>query len=122
MGDLMRFTQEKSNSLYVDKEYAFVKRGLKQHKKVLDLERLDNKRILIKRLKMKDVIAVMNNDYDLGVESVRNTQEKFIDFKVLLSTNPNARITEDAEALARNLGIYICSWGKFLGKLNSFWN
>ncbi|MBO2542915.1 hypothetical protein J0871_00665 [Salegentibacter sp. BDJ18] len=122
MSDVMRFTRQKNNSLYLDKEYGFVKRGLKQHTKVLNLERLDNRRILIERLNMKDVIAVMNNDYDLGVESVRSTKAKFVDFKVILSTNPNARITEDAEAVAKDLGIYICSWGNFLGKLNSFWN
>jgi len=122
MGDIMRFSNQRDNSLYVDKEYSFVQRGLSQHTKVKSLELLDNKRIKIERYSMKEVISVMNNDYDLGSESVRSYKNRFKDFKVIICTNPNARVTSDAYSIANSLKIDICTWGDFLGKLNTFWN
>lgn len=121
MGDIMRFSNQRDNSLYVDKEYSFVQRGLSQHTKVKSLERLDNKRIKIERYSMKEVIAVMNNDYDLGSESVRSYKDRFKDFKVIICTNPNARVTSEADSIANSLKIDICAWGDLLGKLNTFW-
>jgi len=122
MGDLMRYCNQKNNSLYEDKEYSFVRRGLEQHDKVSSLERLDNKRIQIERYSMQSFIAVMDNDYDLNAESVRSYKSRFGDFKVILSNNPNARITTDAYEVAKSINVDICTWGQFLGRINTFWN
>ncbi|WP_117885802.1 hypothetical protein [Aureibaculum luteum] len=122
MGDLMRFANKENNSLQVDKEFEFVQRGLNQHNKVKSIERLDNKRIKIERIVLNDVIAVMNNDYELGTESVRSYKARFNDFKIMISTNPNARISTEANTVASSLSIDICTWGELLGKLNTFWN
>jgi hypothetical protein len=122
MGDLMRFTNQNENSLYIDKEFEFVNRGLNQHNKVKSIERLDNKRIKIERLILKDVIAVMNNDYELAAESVRSYKSRFNDFKVMISTNPNSRISTEAYSVAKTLNIDICKWGELLGKLNTSWS
>ena len=122
MGDVMRFANKENNSLQVDKEYEFVYRNLNQHNKVESIERLDNKRIKIRRIVLKDVIAVMNNDYELGAESVRSYKARFNDFKVMISTNPNARISTEARTVANSLDIEICVWRDLLGKLNTFWS
>lgn len=122
MGDLMRFANKENNSLQLDKEFDFVHRGLIQHDKVTSIERLDNKRIKVERVVLKDVIAVMNNDYELGAESVRSYKARFNDFKVMISTNPNARISTEAYTIAKSLNIDICKWGELLGKLNTFWS
>lgn len=122
MGDLMRFANKEDNSLQLDKEFGFVHRGLNQHDKVKSIERLDNKRIKIERVILKDVIAVMNNDYELGAESVRSYKARFNDFKVMISTNPNARISTEAYTIAKSLNIDIGKWGELLGKLNTSWS
>lgn len=121
-GDLIRFSNQRDNQLFVEKEYAFVSRGLKQHDKIKTIERLDNKRIKVERYSLSDVIIVMNNDYDLNTESVRRTKEKFKSFKVILATNPNVRITSDAYSTAEFMGVDICKYKEFLGKVNSLWN
>lgn len=121
-GDLIRFSNQKDNELFVEKEYAFVSRGLKQHDKIKIIERLDNKRIRIERFSLSEVIIVMNNDYDLNTESVRRTKEKFKTFKVILATNPNVRITTDAHSTAKFMDVEICKYGEFLGKVSSLWN
>jgi hypothetical protein len=122
MGDLMRYSNQDDNSLYEDKEYSFIRRGLEQHTAVSSFQRLDNKRIKINRYSMKDFIIVLDNDYDLNTESVRSYKSRFDTFEVILSNNPNARITTDAYALAKTMDIDICTWGEFLGKLKRFWN
>jgi len=121
-GDLIRFSNQRDNELFVEKEYAFVSRGLNQHDKIKKIERLDNKRIRVVRYSLSEVIIIMNNDYDLNTESVRRTKEKFKTFKVILATNPNVRITSDAYSTAQFMDVDICKYGEFLGKVNSLWN
>lgn len=120
-GDLMRFSNQLDNKLFVEKEYEFVSRGLNQHGKIKRIERLDNKRIRIERYSLSEVIIVMNNDYDLSIDSVRRTKDKFKNFKVILATNPNVRITTDAYKTAESINVDICKYGEFLGKVNSLW-
>ncbi len=122
VGDLMRFSNQEDNTLFVDKEFAFVQRGLKQHRAIKNIVQLDNKRIKIERYALKNVIAVMNNDYDFTANSVRTFKERFNQFQVMIVTNPNARVTSDAYNVAKLMNISICKWGDFLGKLNSLWN
>lgn len=122
MGDLMRFSSQEDNSLTIDKEYDYISRGLRQHQQVESFERLDNKRVNIQRHSLSDVIAIMINDYEVSVESVRTAKDIYRDFKVIVKTNPNGRITTEAKLVAKSLKIEICTWGDFLGKLNTFWN
>ena len=121
-GDLISFSNQRDNSLFVEKEYQFVIRGLNQHDKIKKIERLDNKRIRVERYSMSEVIIVMNNDYDLNTESVRRTKEKYRDFKVILSTNPNVRVTSDAYSTAIFMDVDICKYAEFLRKVNILWN
>lgn len=121
-GDLIRFSNQEENSLFVNKEYYFVSRGLRQHNKIKKIERLDNKRIKIERYGLGDVTIAMNNDYEFNIESVRRTKEMFKNFKVILSTNPSAGISSDAYKIASTLNVNICKYGEFLGKINSYWN
>lgn len=122
MGDLMRFMDQNDNLLKIDKEFNFVSRALRQHTKIKSFERLDNKRIKIQRLGMVEVIAIMINDYEVSIESVRSSLDLYEVFRVIVKTNPNGRITSEAKSLAASLNIEICTWGEFLGKLNSQWN
>ncbi|HEX9929730.1 MAG TPA: hypothetical protein VGB02_14450 [Pyrinomonadaceae bacterium] len=122
VGDFMRFANQWDNIFYTDQEFQFVSRALEQHDKVTSIKRLDNKRIQIERDSLEDVIIVMNNDYDLNIESVRSLKSKFADFKVMVSTNPSARVTSDAYEIAKTMDVDLCTWRDFLAKLNTFWN
>lgn len=121
LGDLSRFAGQKDNAITIDKEYDYISRGLRQHRKVKSFERLDNKRLLIHRYLLKDVTAIFINDYEVSIESVRSSIDVYQNFQIIVKTNPNGRITNEANNLAKSLNIEICSWGDFLGKLNSQW-
>ncbi|MBK6985191.1 MAG: hypothetical protein IPH32_10745 [Bacteroidetes bacterium] len=122
MGDLMRFSSQEDNEITIDKEFDYISRGLRQHLQVKSFERLDNRRVKIKRHDLKDVIAIMLNDYEISVESVRSSKDLYKDFQIIVKTNPNGGITSEAKVIAGTLNIEICTWGDFLGKLNTFWN
>lgn len=120
-GDLQRYAGQKDNAITIDKEYDYISRGLRQHRQVKSFERLDNKRLLIHRYLLKDVTAMFINDYEVSIESVRSSIDMYQNFQIIVKTNPNGRITNEANNLAKSLNIEICNWGDFLGKLNSQW-
>ena len=121
LGDLARFSNQKDNSITIDKEYDYISRGLRQHRQVASFERLDNRRVLIKRHSLKDITALFINDYEVSIESVRTSLDIYDKFQIIVKTNPNGRITTEANNLAKSLDLEICTWGDFLGKLNSQW-
>lgn len=121
LGDFMRFCNQKDNNEIEDKDFTFVARGLRQHDKVSSVERIDNRRLRINRIGLPEVVAIMINDYDITAESVRSAKDLYRDFRVVIKTNPNGQITNEAENVAASLNVDICKWGIFLGKLNSQW-
>lgn len=121
LGDFMRFCNQEDNQKIEDKDFSFVARALRQHLKVDHIQRIDNRRINITRLGLSDVIAIMINDYDITTESVRAAKDLFKVFRVVIKTNPNGKITEEALEVGRSLNIDVCNFGDFLGKLNSQW-
>lgn len=122
LGDFMRFCNQDSNHTIEDKDFTFVSRGLRQHIHVSNIERIDNRRLKITRLGgLSEVIAIMINEYDITSESVRSAKDLYGDFQVVIKTNPNGEITAEAIEVAKVIGIDICKWGNFLGKLNSQW-
>jgi hypothetical protein len=100
----------------------FITRGLEQHDKVLKVRRLDNKRYEISRIALETVVIIALNDYDLGVESIRNAVSEFEKFDAVLKSNPNGSITSSALKLADSREIKTFKWGELMGKLNLKWN
>ncbi|WP_332452494.1 hypothetical protein [Chryseobacterium aquaticum] len=119
--DFMRYCNERDNNILIDKEFSFVSRGLRQHDKVKNFERLDNRRIKVTRIGLPTIVVIMINDYDITAESIRFAVDLYGDFHVVVKTNPNGSITDQAIVVGDKLKIDICKWGIFLGKLNSKW-
>ena len=57
-------------------------------------------------------------EYELTAEHVRTAREEYGDFAVIVKTNPNGGVTENAREVGKGLGIEILKWGQFLGRLN----
>ncbi|SIN80251.1 hypothetical protein SAMN05421769_0106 [Chryseobacterium scophthalmum] len=121
LGDFMRFCNNEDNEILLDKEFYFVSRALRQHTAVKSFKRLDNRRIEIERFGLPSIIAIMINEYDVTGESIRFARDLYGDFKVVIKTNPNGSITTQAHNINTQLDIECCTWGEFLGKLNSKW-
>lgn len=121
-GDLGSFADEHDNSIYENRNYAFIKRGLDQHDIVNRHYRLDNKRISIQRKGFNDHLVVTTTyDYEVTSESVRKNLLETEKFDILLAMNPYGRITRAANETAEATGIEISNWKDFYGKIRTQW-
>ncbi len=119
-GDIMRAINSKNLREYQNPETKFIMKGLRQHTNVHSIIRLDNRRYKVKKIGFQqDTIILALNDYDLTAESVREGKEKFAEFDVILASNPNVRISSNAEEVSKGLGLKILTWRQLLGRLNS---
>jgi hypothetical protein len=121
-GDVLRLISQDSNWPYEPPDVRFILRGLRQHTRVSSVRRLDNKRYEISRVGLRTVTIISLDDYDLGIESIRNAVDKFDHFDAVLKSNPNGRITSTALTLADSRKIKAFMWGELMGNLNSEWN
>ncbi len=120
-GDLFRVLRQNNNHPYIPPQVHFITRGLKQHTKVSSVKKLDNKRYEIERYGLETVTIIALEDYDIGIESVRNAINQFNKFDAILKSNPNGGITTSAENLADSINIKVFKWGELLGILNRQW-
>jgi hypothetical protein len=122
LGDLFVALRSDSPRAYVNREFEFVLRSLRQHKMVSEVTRLDDRRLLVQRKGLHPVSVLILNDYELTAEHIRHGIERYGEFQAIARSNPNSRVTEAAAAAADESGIRIFSWKEFLGYLNRKWN
>jgi hypothetical protein len=120
--DLLGALRSESLRTYVNKEFEFVLRSLRQHKIVSQVTRVDDRRLLVQRKGLDPVTVLILNDYELTAEHVRNGIDRYGKFQAIVRSNPNGRVTDAAARAAEESGITIFSWGEFFGQLNRKWN
>jgi hypothetical protein len=118
LGDLMRAIENADVSTYVSPEVAFIERGLRQHSRVVDFERVDDRRYVIERRGLRTLTVVFLGEYELTADHVRVAQERYERFDFLVATNPNGRPTTASLEAAQSMGAKVLKWGPFLGALN----
>lgn len=118
LGDLYSAMSLPNVREYVNKEFSFVERGLSQHTRVQDLERIHDRIYLVKRQGLADVRVVLLNEYELIADHVRTAHQRYGAFSNILITNPNGKATASAVSAASSMGADIYKWGEFLGRLN----
>jgi hypothetical protein len=121
-GDLLGALSSESPRTYVNKEFEFVLRSLRQHKMVSQVTRMDDRRLLVQRKGLDPLTVLILNDYELTAEHVRNGIERYGKFQAIVRSNPNGRVTGAAATAAAESGIRVFSWGEFFGQLNRKWN
>ena len=117
--DLLRALSSEDPRKFVNRETHFIERGLRQHTSVASIERLDDRRYLIHRIRYRDLIAVFLHDYQLSADSVRTARERYGAFDVVVRANPNGGISQEAREAATAIGSVALEWRNFLGRLNS---
>ena len=103
---------------YKREEFAFVERGLCQHNNVLILERVHDRKYIIKRCSYDDVVVVLANEYELTADHVRTARDRYGPFTDVLVTNPYGKPTSSAIRAAKSMGSRVFKWGPFFGRLN----
>lgn len=115
MGDLFRIIGMQDVSTYVNPRVVFVTRGLRQHSRVLEVTRLDNRRYQIARRDLPEVTILEFDDYEITADVLRSRIEMFGAFDAFLASNPNARRTGSASAVAESTRRPIYMWGELMG-------
>lgn len=119
LADLMAATGREENvRAYQRREYEFVERGLRQHNRVLELEREFDRIYLIHRRGLPALRFVMLNEYELTADHIRTARSRYGRFDAVLLNNPNGKPTASALEVAKTIGVDIYKWGQFLGRLN----
>jgi hypothetical protein len=122
LGDLFGALRSESPRTYVNKEFEFVLRSLRQHTVVSQVTRVDDRRLLVQRKGLEPVTVLVLNDYELTAEHVRNGIERYGQFQAIVRSNPNSRVTNAAATAADESGIQIFSWSELFGQLKREWN
>lgn len=118
LGDLFRAMRLENPRTYVNPEVRFILRGIKQHNRVSNVFRLDDRRYQIERVGLVRFIVLALHDYDLSADCIRDGLEKYGYCDAILSANPNCILTKLAETAAKSAGIPVYKWAELLGALN----
>lgn len=103
---------------YPGKELDFVEEGLRQHSRVSEFIRDDERSYSVERNGLPTIHVVVLNDYELTGEHVRAARKRYGNFDAILMNNPNGNATKTATQIGKELKIAILHWGQFLGWLN----
>lgn len=122
LGDAMRALRDGNLHNYISPEIKFILRGLRQHSKVNNIARLDNRRFQIERHGLPTVTILTLNEYELTADAVRNAIDQFPQFTAILKSNPNGRILDSSISVADHAEIKIYTWGELLRALNKSWS
>jgi hypothetical protein len=117
MGDLHRAVREHDPRDYVFKEYVYVERRLRQHRRVTKIDRLYDRVWRVHRASRKTLDVAISNAYDLTADEVRTAHDRYASFDILFHTNTMGRITQEAHDAAQELGIELATSGKLFERL-----
>jgi len=118
LGDFYTAANEMEFRAYLPKEFRFIIRGLRQHTRVTNVTRLNNRMLLVERSGMEERRILALNEYDLTADAVRTGIEKFGVPQILLTSNPNCRPSGESIAAASACGVEVLRFGELLGALN----
>jgi hypothetical protein len=116
-GDLLKALTLRDPSAYVKNEFEFVERGLIHHTHVSSLERVHDRKYVVKRRGLPTLTVVIWNEYELTSDHVRTARERYGAFNAILITNPNGGPTSSAVGAADSMGASVYLWGQFMGRL-----
>ena len=119
--DLLRALNEEGLRSYQNPEVSFILRGLSQHSRVSGIDRLNNRLYLVHRRILKSVTVLALNDYEITADVVRAGIATFGKGSVILTSNPNARVTSGGNDAAIACETTILSWKELLGDLHKQW-
>lgn len=117
VGDLHRAVRNDNPRDYVFKEYAYVERRLRQHRKVTNIDRLFDRAWRVERDGLSSLIISISNEYDLTADEVRSSYDRYGPFDVFFHTNNLGRVTDEAQEAAEELDVEIIESGSLFERL-----
>lgn len=118
-GDLMSALRYSEVRVFQKREYLFVINNLLQHSRVVSIVRLFDRLLVVNRkTPLAPIQVVLLNEYELTADQIRHARATYGMFAAVLRTNPNGGATDNARAVAHEMGADIFQWGEFLSRLN----
>lgn len=105
MGDLHRASSVEGPRNYVFREHAYVERRLRQHRRVIAIDRLYDRVWRVHFGPDRSLVVAISDKYDLTADEVRTAHDRYAPFDILFHTNGLGRITNEAHVAAQELGI-----------------
>lgn len=119
MSDLYRALSNRMDvRRYRNPEFSFFERILEQHDIVRKLERIHDRKYILKRRKLPDFTIVLLNEYELTKDHVRRARQIYRIFDAILITNPNGNATTQARITAKSMNIDIYKLGQLMARIN----
>ena len=119
MSDLYRALSNRMDvRRYRNPEFSFVEQALEQHDIVRKLERIHDRKYILKRRKLPDFAIVVLNEYELTKDHVRRARQIYSMFDAILITNPNGNATAQARKTAKSMNIDIYKIGQLMARIN----
>lgn len=103
---------------YKNPEFTFVERALGQHHIVIEMNRIHDRKYVLRRRELPDFTIVLINEYELTKEHVRRARDRYELFDAILITNPNGNATAQARKTAKSMNIHIYKIGQLMARIN----
>lgn len=114
---LLRSLGNENPETTANPEISFNRRALSQHSRVTHVSFLFDHVLLVHHEKGNVFRVGLLYEYDLCGDDVRKAWNSIGPFDLLLKTNPNGSILNDANEVAKHLGIKVFGLGDILGYL-----
>jgi hypothetical protein len=121
LADLLKAAGLADPTAFQNKEVSYVERMLRQHSRIREFSRVDDRRYQLTRSGLSEVTVVFLHHYDLTADGVRQAVDTYGGFSGIVKANPNGRITPAASQVAAELGLKLFYWSDFLGALHKPW-
>ena len=120
MGDLYRALSDHLTDVrqYRNPEFVFVEQVLGQHNIVVKMDRIHDRKYVLKRRGLSDFTIVLMNEYELTKDHVRIAIGRYNKFDAILITNPNGNATAQAKKTGRSMNIGIYKLGELMARIN----
>ena len=117
MGDLSRASRLEEVSSYRFKQYQFVETGIRQHSNVSHVDRIYDRKFLVHRHGLPDLLIVLVDAYQMSAEDVRNACDRYGRFDAALKMTSYGKITTAARDAADSMGAQALLWGDLMKRL-----
>ena len=119
MSDLYRALSHPTDvRQYRNPEFSFVEQALEQHDIVIKIERIHDRKYMLKRQGLSDFSIALINEYELTKDHVRIARKRYKQFDAILITNPNGDATTQARKTAKSMNIVIYKIGQLMARIN----
>lgn len=119
MYDLYRaLNSEDDLSNYRNPSLSFVERYFRQHRNVIDIERIYDQVYRLHRARGEPLLVALTDAYEVTADTVRTAYDSLAPFDILLKNTPYGSISSQGSVAAKGLGVEVCDQSSILDRIS----